>query len=119
MNIEQRITAALSDETITSAAIAKLVAETEAAIAEASRAAYEARSKALDPALSPDPAAARKAMEAAQFAVERLRTLLPRLRARHANLVEAEQRASWQADFAQVEAQRDAIAAELAEVYPA
>ena len=43
----------------------------------------EERTKALDPALSPDPKAARQAMEDAAFTRDRLKTLLPRLEARY------------------------------------
>ena len=55
-----------------------LIAETETAIAAADEVAEAEREKALDPALSPDPKAAREAIQAAELARDRLRTLLSR-----------------------------------------
>ena len=116
-NLEARITAALSDD-IASADVAALITETEAAIAAADAAAEAERVKALDPIASPDPAKARTAMEDAAFTRERLRTVLPRLQARLKQVVAAEYAAKWEPDYKQVEALRDALAAEMREVYP-
>jgi hypothetical protein len=76
------------------------------------------RVKALDPIASPDAAKARAAMEDAAFTRDRLRTVLPRL---HARLKEeaAEYAAQWEPESKRVEAQRDALAAEMRQVYPA
>jgi hypothetical protein len=47
--------------------LATLISETESAIDAADKAAEEERIKALDPIASPDPKAAREAMQAAEF----------------------------------------------------
>jgi hypothetical protein len=81
--LESRIATALMADDITSSGLGELIAETETAITAADQAADEERVKALDPAISPDPKAARAAMEDAEFARDRLKTLRPRLQARH------------------------------------
>jgi hypothetical protein len=111
--IETKITAALSDD-ITSA----LIAETEAAITQADADAEAERANALDPIASPDAAKAREALAAAEFARDRLRTVLPRLQQRLTEVAAGEYAAQWEPEFKQVEAQRDALAAEYAELYP-
>ena len=57
---------------VASADIAEMIAEVESAITAADEAAEAEREKALDPALYPDPKAAREAIEAAEFARDRL-----------------------------------------------
>jgi hypothetical protein len=111
--LEERIASALSED-IASADVEALITETEAAIA----AAEAERVKALDPIASPNAAKARAAMEDAAFTRERLRTVLPRLHARLKQVVAAEYAAKWEPDYKQVEALRDALAAEMREVYP-
>jgi hypothetical protein len=96
---EKQITAALANRDITSDALASLIVDTEAAIAAAEQAAEHARARALDPALSPDPAQARQAMEDAAFAADRLRTLLPKLRAKHRQVAARETYAEWAQQF--------------------
>jgi predicted transcriptional regulator len=81
-SLEQRIASALASEDLTAAALPDLIAETQTAIDAADKAAEDERTKALDPALSPVPKAARVAMEDAAFTRDRLRTVLPRLQAR-------------------------------------
>ena len=49
-DLEQRIAAALTDETITSDALADLFAETREALAAAAQAVEDTRKRALDPA---------------------------------------------------------------------
>ena len=61
--LESRIVTALAATDIVSTDLSQLLAETGAAITAADKTAEEERSKALDPALSPDPKAARQAME--------------------------------------------------------
>jgi hypothetical protein len=68
--------------------------------------------------LSPDARAAREAMQAAEFSRDRLRTVLPRLQARHLETVAAEYLTLWRADYEVLKVKRDALAAELGEVYP-
>jgi hypothetical protein len=68
--IEKRVSTMLSSRDATSDDLASLIAETETAIAAADEAAEAERKKALDPVLSPDPKAAREAIEAAELARE-------------------------------------------------
>jgi hypothetical protein len=117
--LEQRIASALASEEIKATALAELIVETQTAIDAADRTAEEERNRALDPALSPDPKAARAAMEDAQFAADRLRTLLPRLQARHSEVGASEHLAAWREEFARVQAERDKLVEELRTVYPA
>ena len=77
--LEQKIAAALTAADVTSTDLSQLIAEADAAIAAAEKTAEEERTKALDPALSPDPKQAREAMQDAEFVRDRLKTLLPRL----------------------------------------
>src|SRR5262245_51539796 len=116
--LEQRIAAALSDSDITAAALGKLIVETEAAITAADKDAEQARVRALDPALSPDPKVARAEMEDAAFTRDRLRTVLPRLEQRHAKVQRAEEKARWVADYDAVSARVEALAEELRDTYP-
>jgi predicted transcriptional regulator len=111
--LEKKIATALADKDIASSNLAALIAETETAIAAADQAAEAEREKALDPALSPDPKAAREAIVAAEFARDRLRTLLPRLQEAQA----AEYAARWASEYERVQAKRDELARRYAE-YP-
>jgi hypothetical protein len=111
--LEKKIATALANKDIGSSNLAALIAETETAIAAADQAAEAEREKALDPALSPDPKAAREAIVAAEFARDRLRTLLPRLQEAQAAEY-AERRAS---EYERVQAKRDELARRYAE-YP-
>ena len=60
------------------------------------------RTKALDPALSPDAKSAREAMVAAEFDRDRLHTLLPRLQERLQQVEAAEAHARWLAGYERV-----------------
>src|SRR5262245_40394464 len=93
--LEQKIASALADQAIASSAVAALVGEIVDAIAEAEAAAEAEREKALDLTVAPDAGEARKAMENAAFARDRLRTVLPKLRARLAEVEAAEYAAGW------------------------
>ena len=116
-NLERRLAAALSDDTITSSMLAALIDEADAAIVNADATAENERAKALDPALSPDLRKARAAMEDATFAASRLRTLQPRLqkRLRHVAYVEAHDH--WLESYEAIKAKRDAAAEELKLAY--
>jgi hypothetical protein len=116
--LEERIAAALSED-ILSSDLEALISETEEAITATDAAAERERVRAFDPIASPDPVKARAAMEDAAFTRDRLRTVLPRLRARLKVVQASEYLARWEPDFKRVEAQRDALAAEMREVYPA
>ena len=115
--LEKRVAAALTDD-ITSADLAALIAETEAAITDADVTAEAERTKALDPALSPDATAAREIMQVVEFARDRLRTVLPRLKERHKQIAAQEDLTQWSAYFETLKVERDALAAELRELYP-
>jgi hypothetical protein len=115
--LEQQIASALSSDT-KSDVIALLITEVETAIIAADKAAEAEREKALDPLASPDAAKARAVMEEAAFVRDRLRTVLPRLQERLQQVQAAEYAARWQADFEQVEGQRDELAQEYAATYP-
>jgi hypothetical protein len=117
-NLEQRIAAALADDATASTTVCELLEETEAAILAADATAEEERAKAMDPALSPDPKAARAAMEDATFAADRLRTLLPRLQKHLSHVQYVEAHTSWRKDYEAVKAERDAAAEKLKVLYP-
>jgi hypothetical protein len=116
--LESRIATALTATDIKSSNLATLIAETESAITTADKTAEEERTKALDPIASPDATKAREAMQAAEFSRDRLRTVLPRLRAKHKEVKEQEHAADWTADYAAVKVRRDAAAEQLRERYP-
>jgi hypothetical protein len=117
-DLEHRIAAALSDDAVTSAALSELIQETDAAIIAADATAESERAKALDPTLSPDPKAAREAMQAAEFARDRLRTVLPRLQKRHERAASAERKAAWIERYDAIKVEHDAAVAELRNLYP-
>jgi hypothetical protein len=72
-SLDERVAAALKDHA-TSATVAALIADVDAAIVYAANAAENARSLALDPTLSAvDVAAARREMDDCAFRRERLR----------------------------------------------
>jgi hypothetical protein len=116
--LEQKIAAALADADIASADVAGLLSQTEDGIIQADQAAATERERAHDPAQSPDAAIAYQAMQTAAFAAERLRTLLPRLRQRLQEVQAQEYLAQWRGDYEALKIKRDALAAELREVYP-
>jgi hypothetical protein len=95
-----------------------LIAETEAAITVADATASAERTKSLDPVLSPDAKAAREAMAAAEFARERLKTLLPRLQARCQEVQAQEYLTQWRSDYEKLTVKRDGLAEELRTIYP-
>jgi hypothetical protein len=116
--IEKRVAAALEDQSATSQVLGEFLPELESAVALAEKAAEGARAKALDLVDSPDAENAEDAMKTAEFRRDRLRTALPRLRERHEAVATAEYAAYWESECDKVEAERDALARELAELYP-
>ncbi len=114
--LEEKITAALADD-ITSTELAELIAETEGAVLDADKAAESERERAFDPIASPNADKAREAMQAAEFARDRLRNVLPRLQARLTELREAEEFARWLPQREAAKARADALAAKLGELY--
>ena len=101
-------------------AVAVLVAEAEAAMVCAGDTAQKARQRALDPKLrAPDVAIARHDMGDAAFRRDRMRAAVTRLKERLNELVaEAEDQRRWLA-YEKAKAERDKLAAELREIYPA
>jgi hypothetical protein len=118
-DLEQRIATALTADDIISSDLSQLIAKTDAAITAADETAEEERARALDPALSPDPKAARQAMEDALFSAGRLKTLLPRLQKRYEDLRAKEYAAAWSTDFKRVEALLNEAAEAFERDYPA
>ena len=116
--LEQKIAAALTTADVTSTDLGQLIAETEVGITTADQTADEERVKALDPALSPDPKAAREAMQDAEFSRDRLKTLLPRLETRYREIAEAEALAVWRAEADELEPRGVALLDGFAEFYP-
>jgi hypothetical protein len=116
-NLEARLVAALRGH-LSAGKLAALTDETEVAIRQAEASAQAERQRALDPLSSPDPRQARAAMEDAAFRSERLRSLLPRLQARYEQVAAAEERERWKAKYGTLKVRRDALSAELANVYP-
>src|SRR2546423_11192184 len=116
-SLEQRVSAALANDAITPAELETLIDSVEDGINHAERNAAQIREAAMDPSLSPDLSAARQAMEDAAFLVGRLRTQLPRLERRLAQVVAAEQHARWLQEYNEVIAKRDA-AVEQFKQYP-
>jgi hypothetical protein len=114
--LESRIAAALAGP-VTSAVLAALVRETEMAIGAADKDAKEARERALDPVASPDPTKAREAMEAAEFARDRLKTVFPRLQSCFDKVSAQETYDAWIVEYERVKQFRDAAADELKAIY--
>jgi hypothetical protein len=88
--LDDRIAAAF-EEGPTSKEVEALIAEVEAAVVSSSEVAERARKRALDPTLSgKDIVSARREMEDAAFARDRVSAAVPRLQWRHEALLEAE-----------------------------
>ena len=117
MTTEKQISAALTNRDIRSDALAALIVDTEAAIAQAEQAAEAERAKSLDPLRSPDPAVARQAMEDAAFAADRLRTMLPKLQAKYRVVAARETYAEWASTFEALVPKHAAAAAKLKAIY--
>jgi hypothetical protein len=117
-SLEKRIAAALADPQVTSTDLVELIDEAELAVATAEETARAEYEKALDPVASPDAAKAKRSIWAAEFSRDRLRAFLSRLWERLDEIETAEKAGRWEADYAAIEAKRDALANELAEMYP-
>jgi hypothetical protein len=117
-NLETRIASALTNEDIASRELAVLLTELEAAVSVADAVAEAAREKALDPIASPDAGQAEQSAWSAKVNRDRLSSLLSRVRQRLDELEAAEYAAQWLADYEAVEAKRNAIAKEMAGLYP-
>src|SRR5262249_51217260 len=109
LTLEQRAVTALTDGSLTSAQLAALVEQTTAALAEAEQLAAAEKAKAFDPVQAPDPRVAYELMVDAGFKADRLRTLLPRLQHRLAEVVRNEQAAAWIAERDQFAVERCSV----------
>ena len=118
-SLDERVAAAFAAGS-NSDDVAALIGEVEATAASAGEGAQRARERALDPALSPaDVVTARCQMEDAAFRRDRMQTAVAKLgdRLRELKIQEEDQR-RWLA-YEKAKAERDQLAAELKEVYPA
>jgi hypothetical protein len=121
VQLERRLSGILTEDggTVTAAQLRALMQETEVAIVDAQEMAAVAKSDALDPTVTPNPAEAIAKSEDLALRAGRLHTLLTRLQRLHVEVAEAERLKEWQGQFNELKKQRDALAEELAEVYPA
>ena len=116
--LDTRITHAFNGAN--SGEIAATLEQATAAIATAAAAAEQARKRALDPLVTAgELAAARTAMDDAQFLHERLTEAVSRLRQRLAAVRAAEEEACRLAHYRDLEQARDQLADELRALYPA
>jgi hypothetical protein len=116
--LDDRIAAAFGSG-VKSDNVAVLITEAEASMVSATDAADKARMRALDPALSAkEVVEARRSMEDAAFARDRLQAALPRLQERFKELRAAEEDARRWVAYDKAKAERDKLAEELARVYP-
>jgi hypothetical protein len=117
MRLEHRVAKSLTDANVTSSELADLFGELQAAITDADKAVEEERKKALDPVASPNAKAAREAMQSAEFARDRLRTLQPRLQARFIKVQRVEKKAAWVREYDALAPRVAAQAEKLKAVY--
>ena len=119
IDLDARIAAAFSDG-ITSPEIAGLIKETQAASLSAEERAEAARARALDPILSSQEVdAARRAMEDARFRQKRLSNAVIKLDERLAQVLAEEEDQRRQIAYDEAQVERDKLAAELTDIYPA
>src|SRR5262245_35658952 len=115
--LEERIAAAFGKTN--SSDVTALIAEAEIAVVACSEAAEAARLQALNPALcAADVAAARHQMEDAAFKLDRMQEAVRRLGERLREVKTQEEQARRRTAYDAALAERDKLAAELAEVYP-
>ena len=119
LSLDERIAAAFGDGA-KSEDVAALIKEAKAASLSCNDTAESARKRALDPVLSVnDVADARRQMEDAAFRCDRLQTAVTRLRERLEEVKAQEEDQQRQLVYERVKAERDKLAAELSEIYPA
>ena len=116
--LEQAVVAALADAGTTSAQFYALASRVEAGIATSEQLAADTRAKAFDPEQSPSLEAARTALANAEFSVQRLRTLLPRLRLAAEKRRVAEEHANWVADYERLRVAAASTLERFAAEYP-
>jgi hypothetical protein len=103
----------------TSGGLAALIGEVDAAVSAAGEAADRERARAMDPMLSAgDVAAARHLMDDNAFRRDRLSVAAAKLRDRLRDVREAEEQERRQVAYDKIKTSRDALAEELARLYP-
>jgi hypothetical protein len=116
--LDKRIATALVVETNTDKSeLAALVSEAEDAIAKAQKTIEVERERALDIA-NDEPDKSYDQIRKAELRIERYDKALPALQARIAAIDHREAVQAWNAQADQIEAERDALATELRELYP-
>jgi hypothetical protein len=119
LNLDQRIKAAFEGRSMSSDVVAALIEEVSTAVIESAEAVELARAQALDPRLATSAIdAARALLESAEFRQQRLTIAVTKLKERLAWLREQEEDAKRTIAYEKVEAERDELARELAQVYP-
>jgi len=117
--IDERIASALGSADRSAAELTALIADAEAAAADADATAERERTAALDPAKLVDTTRAGAALAAANLTRDRMRAAIPRLQQLREQARSREYAARWALKLAEVEKQRDAVAAMLRDRYPA
>jgi hypothetical protein len=116
--LDEQIVAAFGDGA-NSGDVSNLIAEAEAAAVSFAELAEQGLAQALDPVLSSlDVAAARREMDDAAFRRDRMQEAARRLRKRLRVVRQREDQARRRVAYDAAMAERDALAAELAELYP-
>jgi hypothetical protein len=108
-SLEQEISAALDNATVTAAALAAPIDRATTGFVLAQDQAVLAREQALDPQMS-SLDEARAKIEATALCAGRLQTLLVRLQRRHTEVAQAEREAEWRRQAAQLKERRDDLA---------
>jgi hypothetical protein len=117
-DLDNRIAAAFSPG-LKSADVAALIIEVEAAAISAHEAADRARARALDPVLSSGAVTeARRDLDHAAFRCERLQIAISKLKERLEEVKAQEEDDRRRVAYEKARAERDQLAAELADIYP-
>jgi acyl carrier protein phosphodiesterase len=117
-SLEQRIVAALANQTIGTETLAELINDVEQAAAAADQACFDEHALALDLEASPDAASAHQRVIAAEMSRDRLKASLPKLRDKLAGALEADRYGRWLSEYREVKTERDALVEEFADTYP-
>ena len=119
MSVDERIAAAFANDA-KSGDVATPIEHTKLAARSAAELAEQARTRALDPALSANSVAdAGRAMDDAAFKRDRLQAALTKLGGRLKQLQDDEENARRQVTYDKVKAEHNQLARELADLYPA
>ena len=114
--LDKRIATALSSD-VRSAEVAALIVELVAAVSKSDEAAAAEPVTGVDPAALPEPESARTARRPDDAFYDQLRSALPKLQARLAELQAAEYAKSWEKNYERVRAQVEEAARKWTE-YP-